>query len=54
MKKINNEIEQYQIQSIDYPDQLKNVDDHLIRTQQEKRKLEIEYNKALAEINEKR
>jgi hypothetical protein len=30
------------------------VDNHLLRTQQEKRKLEIEYNKILAENNEKR
>ncbi len=36
------------------PEHIQNIDNHFIRTQQEKRKLEIEYNKLLAANNEKR
>ena len=54
MKKINDEIGQFQLLNVDLPEELKNVENHLIMTQQEKRKLEIEYNKILAENNEKR
>jgi uncharacterized protein (DUF3084 family) len=40
---LNQEISEFQLQNLEIPDQLKNLEDHLVVMNQEKRKLEKEY-----------
>jgi chromosome segregation ATPase len=42
MNQLNQEISEYQLENLEIPDQLKNLENHLVVMNQEKRKLEKE------------
>ena len=52
LKKFNNDITDAQYEDKLLPDQLKNLDDHLKVTEHEKRKIQIEYQKVMKEIEQ--